>query len=109
MSRHVLTTQTGLQEALKEFRFDPDTPLADKYEIMTHLFLEQAISAMVDMSAKDAMIAAGISTDKMQLLRGLPTEIKDSLPLIIRIAQKLAEENLTLTMLLNRIAKEIEA
>lgn len=74
---------------------------------MTHLFLEQAVEVMSDMSAKDAMIAAGIATDKMNLLRGLPTEIVGSIGILVRIGEKAAAENIPLKNVLTALLESM--
>lgn len=98
----VVLIQSKLMDSLEDFTFDPDTPLDDKFEILANLFLEQAAHAMSAMSGKDAMIGAGIAIEKMQLLRGLPTEIKSSIPLLVKIAERLAEENIALSTFLTK-------
>lgn len=104
MSRNkVIVVQDKLSEALEDFYFNPDTPLDDKFEVMADLFLEQAARALGNMSAKDAMIGAGIAVEKMQLLRGLPTEIKASIPILVQIAERAAEENIQLTVVLKKL------
>lgn len=99
-----LMTKRGLQEFVRsQSKFDPSTPLADRFEIMAELFLEQALNEITEMSSKDAMIAAGISIDKMRLLRGLPTEITVSLPILIKIASKAADENIPLSLVMTNL------
>lgn len=101
--RQVVLAQTKLSEALDAFYFNPETQLDDKFEVVANLFLEQAIHALSDMSAKDAMIGAGIAVEKMQLLRGLPTEIKASIPILVKIAERASDENIALSSILNKL------
>lgn len=101
--RNVIILESALQEAFENFSFNVNTELDDKFEILANLFLEQAVHAMAHTSSKDAMIGAGIAIEKMQLLRGLPTEIKASIPLLMKIAERASDENVALTTVLTKL------
>lgn len=63
--------------------------LAEIYEDIAYKLLAHAGDQDVidDMSGKDAVLASGIATDKMRLLRGLPTEIIAVLPELLSLAK----------------------
>ena len=88
--------------------FSPETELADKFEVAANLFVEQALYAMSNMTAKDAMIAAGISVEKMQLLRGLPAEVAAALPLLMRIGEKAAPYGMTIKDVLQAVLDQMK-
>lgn len=61
------------------------TDLAALFERVSERYLEHALDDDVieEMSGKDAVIAAATATDKMRLLRGLPTEIIEVVPQLV--------------------------
>lgn len=77
-------------EVVKEQKTD----LADLYEHVSRRYLAHAIQDDVvdELSGKDAVIAAATATDKMRLLRGLPTEIVAILPDVIQAIEKLGQK-----------------
>lgn len=75
-------TPKSLREEKKEILSEPveyviRRKLDEKLEDAAHKFVDRATSeGVVDsMGGREAMTAAGIAIDKMQLLRGMPTEI----------------------------------
>lgn len=104
-----MSAKVEIRKAIREVTmFGPETELADKLEIAAHLFVEHAIDSMDQMSGKDSMIAAGISIEKMQLLRGLPTEIAGSVGILIKIGERAAAENLSLSALLTALLESMK-
>lgn len=61
------------------------TDLAELYEQVSQRYLKHALEDEVvdELSGKDAVIAAATATDKMRLLRGLPTEIIEVVPQLV--------------------------
>lgn len=59
--------------------------LSDLYEDAAHKFLQHSVDNYLLMKPKEAITAAAIATDKMQLLRGLPTEIIELSPEIMQL------------------------
>jgi hypothetical protein len=84
-------------------QFSPDTPLDVKLEIAANLFVEHAVSMMEKMTSPQAMVAAAIAIEKMQLLRGLPTEITASVQILVKIGQKAAERGVPLKDILQAL------
>ena len=78
-------------------------PLDQKFELAANVFVEQAINEVATMKSRDAMVAAGIAVEKMQLLRGLPTEIVASASILIRIGEKAAAEGISLRQVLEAV------
>lgn len=64
--------------------------MADLFEIAAFKYLKFASSDDVieSASARDAMMNAAVATDKMRLLRGLPTEIVELVPGVIEALKK---------------------
>lgn len=56
--------------------------LAEKFELAANKYVDHSLQdeIVAELSGKDAMITAATATDKMQLLRGLPTSIVQVLP-----------------------------
>ena len=76
-----------------ELRGKKKEDLATKFENVAYDMLNQASDPEViaEMGGKDAVIAAATATDKMRLLRGLPTEIVQILPNFIEAVEKLGQ------------------
>ena len=70
--------------------------LADKFEGIAYAMLDHAggNDIIEEMQGKDAVMSAAIATDKMRLLRGLPTEIVEIIPTIQDIYKALQEKGL---------------
>ena len=68
--------------AVTDFRNEKREPLADRLEALAHTIVDMLPEKLVTASAKDAAMSMGIALDKMQLLRGEPTNIHrdDNLP-----------------------------
>lgn len=68
--------------------------LADVYEGIAYKMLAHAGKDDVidEMSGKDAVIAAATATDKMRLLRGLPTEIVQIIPDVVQAIQDAGDD-----------------
>lgn len=64
--------------------------LADIYEDVARKYLIHAVEPdLIDeTSGKDSVIAAATATDKMRLLRGLPTEIVEIMPQLVEALRK---------------------
>ncbi|KKM65373.1 hypothetical protein LCGC14_1491930 [marine sediment metagenome] len=67
--------------------------LADKFENIAYAMLDHAGEPDIisDMDGKGAVIAAATATDKMRLLRGLPTEIVAILPNFIEAVKNMGQ------------------
>lgn len=67
--------------------------LADLFEDAARKYLERAVSedAVDGTFGKDAVIAAATATDKMRLLRGLPTEIVALIPGVVQAIQDMGQ------------------
>ena len=76
-----------------ELRDKKKEDLATKFENVAYDMLNQASDPEViaEMGGKDAVIAAATATDKMRLLRGLPTEIVQILPNFIEAIEKMGQ------------------
>jgi hypothetical protein len=83
--------------------------LADVFEDVAYDMLGHAgdPEIIAEMSGKDAVIAAATATDKMRLLRGLPTEIVEILPTIRDIYDALQERGKSPDMFFDRIKQRI--
>ncbi len=63
---------------VSEARSKNGIELAQKFENAAHLFLDLAVKKSKRAAFNHLMTAAGISTDKSQLLKGLPTSITET-------------------------------
>ena len=83
-----------------------DGALDDAYENVTRAYLEHALKeeTINKMKGRDAVIAAATATDKMRLLRGLPTEIVTVTHEFVTVAQ---EAGLNPGELMNALIVEI--
>lgn len=72
--------------------------LADVYEDIAYKYLAHASKDEVieETQGKDAIIAAATATDKMRLLRGLPTEIVAIIPDVIAALNKMHKDPVTI-------------
>jgi transposase-like protein len=63
-----------------------DEALDGVFEHVAQTYLHHALKpeVLADVKGKDAVMAAAIATDKMRLLRGLPTEIVQILPGLVQ-------------------------
>lgn len=59
------------------------------YKMLAHAGREEVIDAM---TGKDATIAAATATDKMRLLRGLPTEIIEVVPAFVEALTRIGKD-----------------
>lgn len=86
-----------------------DDDLAQMFEDTARIYLERASdpSAIADTKGKDAVMTAAIAIDKMRVLRGLPTEIIQVLPLIDEVSKKLAKHGKSFTELMTQIASRL--
>lgn len=68
--------------------------LADLFESAARTYLKHAVDPDVvgEVPGQSAMTAAAIAVDKMQLLRGLPTEIVGMLPDVLAALKALGQE-----------------
>lgn len=68
--------------------------LAEKFELAANKYVDHSLQdeIVAEMSGKDAMITAATATDKMQLLRGLPTEIVGMLPEVLAALKVLGQD-----------------
>jgi hypothetical protein len=68
--------------------------LADLFENAAYEYVKHSIKRDVveDTRGKDAIMAAAVATDKMRLLRGLPTEIIVLVPGFIEAIKKLGQD-----------------
>jgi transposase-like protein len=64
-----------VSDGVSDIRQQKRESLADVCERLAHKLAGVADKKAEDLSGKDAMVAAGIAIDKMQLLRGQPTAI----------------------------------
>jgi transposase-like protein len=66
---------------IAQLREEKETDLADEYESVTRLYLNHAKKDKViaETRGRDAVFSAAIATDKMQLLRNLPTSITETI------------------------------
>jgi hypothetical protein len=69
--------QTTREEQVAESGHQKKEELAEVYERLTRQCLGAAVERMEEASFKDLMRAAGIATDKMNLLRGEATSIEE--------------------------------
>lgn len=69
--------------------------LDEKLEEAAHKFVDHATSQSVTkkMSGAAAMTSAAIAIDKMRLLRGLPTEIIDAMPILTKLNELFKQIN----------------
>lgn len=96
ISRQVLTNWAQAthnappQDVLQEKK----TELADLFENAARIYLAHATTpdVVADVSGNASMTAAAIAVDKMQLLRGLPTEIVGMIPDVIAALRVLGQE-----------------
>lgn len=67
--------------------------LADMFEDVARRYLEHATDedVVAGTFGKDAVIAAATATDKMRLLRGLPTEIVALIPGVVQAIQDMGQ------------------
>lgn len=67
--------------------------LADLFEDVAHTYLNRALDddAVSATAGQSAVIAAATATDKMRLLRGLPTEIIQLLPDVISAIESMGQ------------------
>lgn len=67
--------------------------LADKFENIAYVMLDHAggTDVIEEMKGKDAVMSAAIATDKMRLLRGLPTEIVSIIPDFIQAIENMGQ------------------
>lgn len=79
------TVATELQPAATPKKADLDQALDELFERTARLYLAHAQTEAViaDTKGKDAVIAAATATDKMRLLRNLPTEIVSVVPEVV--------------------------
>jgi hypothetical protein len=72
--------------------------LADVFEDIAYKYLTHASKDDVveETQGKDAIIAAATATDKMRLLRGLPTEIVALMPEVISAINKMGKDPVTI-------------
>lgn len=70
--------------------------LASKFEDIAYAMLDHAGDPDIvdDMKGKDAVMSAAIATDKMRLLRGLPTEIVAIMPEFVKAVERLGQSPL---------------
>ena len=83
--------------------------LADKFEGIAYAMLDHAGEPDVisDMDGKGAVIAAATATDKMRLLRGLPTEIIEIIPTIQDIYKALEDKGLEPGIVFGRMKQRL--
>ncbi len=93
---------------VSELRHIKKEELADIYEDVTRLYLDRARdkSAIENTSGNAAILAAATATDKMRLLRGLPTEI---VQVTAKIMQAAEEAGYNPSDLLNDLHQELIA
>lgn len=87
------TEKKGIsQEALD----NAEIALDAKFENVARRYLDRALDpdAIAETKGKDAIIAAATATDKMRLLRNLPTEIVGILPGLIEKLQRAGKDPL---------------
>lgn len=65
-------------DGVAELRQEKKAELSELFEDIARDILQAAPKKIDDASLKDAMVAAGVAVDKMQLLKGKPTEITES-------------------------------
>ncbi len=67
--------------------------LAGKFENIAYAMLDHAAGDDIigEMKGKDAVMSAAIATDKMRLLRGLPTEIVSIIPDFIQAIENMGQ------------------
>ncbi len=83
--------------------------LADKFENIAHAMLDHAgeSDTIGDMDGKGAVMSAAIATDKMRLLRGLPTEIIEIIPTIQDIYKALEDKGLEPGIVFGRMKQRL--
>lgn len=76
-----------------KLRIEKREDLADRFEDIAYVMLDHAGGADVieEMKGKDAVMSAAIATDKMRLLRGLPTEIVSIMPDFIQAVENMGQ------------------
>jgi hypothetical protein len=84
--------------------------LADLFEEAARVYLEHGTRDAVveDTSGKDALMAAAIAVDKMRLLRGLPTEIVQLIPDVVKAIQDLGQSPADVFEGIIRRAKQLQ-
>ena len=83
--------------------------LADKFENIAYAMLDHAgdSDTIGDMDGKGAVMSAAIATDKMRLLRGLPTEIVEIIPTIQDIYKALQDKGLEPGIVFGRMKQRL--
>lgn len=73
---------------------DKKEELADTFEVIARKYLKHAgrKDVIEEVSGNAAVIAAATATDKMRLLRGLPTEIVQMLPDVLSALERLGQK-----------------
>lgn len=87
-----------IHEDVTEIREVKRSELSDLFEAIAYKYLTRASddTAIKSTTGKDAIIAAATATDKMRLLRGLPTEIVALMPEVIAAINKLGKDPVTI-------------
>lgn len=83
-----------VNEDVTDLRTHKKGDLADKYEQVVNAYIDHLLKPDTISSAKagEASAVAGTATDKMRLLRGLPTEIVSIIPDVVQALQKLGKD-----------------
>ena len=79
---------------MSEARIQKRADLAVKFENAAHLFLDNAVKKVKKAQFQHLMTGAGIAIDKMQLLRGQPTSITETIEsheVLVILADSLGE------------------
>ena len=92
-----------------KLRTEKREDLSDKFEDIAYAMLDHAGGEDVieEMKGKDAVMSAAIATDKMRLLRGLPTEIVEIIPTIQDIYKALQEKGLEPGIVFGRMKQRL--
>jgi hypothetical protein len=92
-----------------QLRTEKKGDLAELFEDVAYKMLGHANqdTTIVEMSGKDAVIAAATATDKMRLLRGLPTEIIEIIPTIQDIYKALEDKGLEPSVVFDRMKQRL--
>lgn len=95
------TQKTPEPEQVAAIANQADNDLAQMFEDTAREYLNHARSPEVitDVKGKDAVIAAATAVDKMRILRGLPTEIVQVMPILMDVNRRIAESNLQITLM----------
>lgn len=98
-----------IHSEVAEIRQDKKADLSDMFEDAARKYLSHAIQEKVieKTVGASAIVAAATATDKMRLLRGLPTEIVALMPEVIVAIHKLGKEPVTIFNDIIRRANEL--